>query len=368
MKKPFTILHIIWIILFGVSCATLPPAGDKVDLDKFSFNAQYIDLPRRALDTSYRTYFVKMEATPGVALSFLGEKPEEMVHISGWRRLVGNAHINVIPRCEEVLIDNSDIMERSEDLKDKNGVQIGTKKYYYVRITYTFAATVKVNDYKGNQLMNYSLANRENKQSYTTQEFSTYNDASYYWKYQFLIVTREIIRKEVSEALRQLGTTLSLNYGFTPIRVDDFLWIVDSKKHPEYDAHRKAWVTFKQAMFQMNSEEPLDEVIELMKPVITYFENVKKKYNSDSKGDRKIRYASCYNLAKIHYYLDDPDASMREAGLLMLADYDEKDGRRLEQSAGELKNTLRLNKMTTRHFPLNADQFMGPGAEVGSRW
>ena len=360
MKKS-CLFQVITISLLSTGCATLSGSGDNVDLDKYSFNANYLDLPHRALDTSYRTYYVKIEATPGVALSFLGEKPEDMVAITGWRKLVGNAHINVIPRCEEVLIDNTDIMERAEAIKDKNGVQTGTRKYYYVRISYTFAAQVKVTDYKGNILLNYSLANRESKQTFNTQEFSTYNDASYYWKYQFLIVTREIIRKEVAETLRQLSTDLTYNYGFTPRSVNDFLWIVDLKKHPEYYDHRKAWVNFKQAMFQMSCEQPLDEVKELMKPVIAYFENVRKKYNSDSKGDRKMRYASCYNLAKIYYYLDDPDAAMREAGLLMLADYDEKDGKRLEASAMELKNMLRLNKLTTRHFSINAEQYLGPG-------
>lgn len=65
-----------------------------------------------------------------------------------------------------------------------------------------------------------------------------------------------------------------------------------------------------------------------------------------------MRYASFFNLAKIHYYLDDPDAAMQAAGELMLNEYDEKDGRRLEAAATELKLLLKQNKFTSRHFPI----------------
>ena len=114
-------------------------------------------------------------------------------------------------------------------------------------------------------------------------------------------------------------------------------------------------------MFQMNAEEPLDEVRNLLAPVISYFEKVKKRYSSGSKADRKMRYASYYNLAKIHYYLDDPDAAMREAGELTMNGYDEKDGRGLEAAARHLKTILKLNKFSSRHFSLDAEKYSAPG-------
>ena len=106
----------------------------------------------------------------------------------------------------------------------------------------------------------------------------------------------------------------------------------------------------KQAMFQMNAEEPLDDVKKSLGPVIKYYESIKKKYSSNSKADRKMRYASYFNLAKIYYYLDEPDAAMREAGELSMNEYDEKDGKRLEAMATELKTILKLNKFHSRHF------------------
>lgn len=160
--------------------------------------------------------------------------------------------------------------------------------------------------------------------------------------------------------MNYLSNTLNENFGFSPRTVNDFLWILDSKRHPEYYAHRRAWMVFKQTMFQMSAEEPLDEIKRSLQVVINYYETIIKKYSSDSKADRKLRYASHYNLAKIHYYLDDADAAMREAGELMLNEYDEKDGMRLEAAATELKILLKQNKFSSRHFPLETEKYSGP--------
>ena len=116
----------------------------------------------------------------------------------------------------------------------------------------------------------------------------------------------------------------------------------------------------------MTPDQSLEEIKKMLQPVIGYFDKIKLKYNSGSKGDRKLRYAS-YNLAKIYYYLDDPDDAMAEAGELMINNYDEKDGRGLEAAAADLKQLLKLNKMKTRHFPIDTDQYIGPGF-VHSGW
>ena len=111
----------------------------------------------------------------------------------------------------------------------------------------------------------------------------------------------------------------------------------------------------------MSPDQPLDQVKADMKQVIDYFNSVKKKYNSNSKSDKKLRYASYYNLAKIYWWLDDPDAAMREANELVINGFDSKDGERLEAGAENLKEQLRSAKRDSRHFKLNIDEYQGIG-------
>ena len=80
-----------------------------------------------------------------------------------------------------------------------------------------------------------------------------------------------------------------------------------------------------------------------MQPVIDYFENAKKQYVTSSKEDRKMRYASFYDLAKIYLYFDEPEKAMTEADALAMNDFDERDGRALRQEALVLQNKLRKN-------------------------
>lgn len=99
---------------------------------------------------------------------------------------------------------------------------------------------------------------------------------------------------------------------------------------------------------------------EQLKPVIEYFERIKTEYTSNSKHDRKLRYASYFNLAVLYYYLDDPQKMMKEANCLVLNDYDTRDGKALEYSATGLKNLFQQANIYTRHFSIDTNTFKGP--------
>jgi hypothetical protein len=68
---------------------------------------------------------------------------------------------------------------------------------------------------------------------------------------------------------------------------------------------------------------------------------------------------SYYNLAKIYWYLDDPDAGLREANELVMNGFDAKDGKGLETGATNLKLQLRQAKRSSRHFRLNVEDYQG---------
>jgi hypothetical protein len=352
MKKVYTVLLSIFFTYIAYC--------QRVDLDKYNFNASYIELPRKAIDTGFRTFFVEIDASSGIQKDLEHENPGELIYIKGWKKLPGNGHVRIATRLEDVFIENIEVKERIEVLKDKEGKETGKRSHYYIQLLYTFAAYAKVTDYKDNRLATLTLADRDSRQIYKSQEFSSFIEASLYYKFKGFDLTKEIGKRAVRNAMYYLSNTMTNDFGFSHRSVNDFLWILDSKKHPEYIAHRKAWLAFKQAIFQMSAEEPLDEVKRSLVPVIRYYETIKRRYSSDSKADRKLRYASCFNLAKIHYYLDDPEAAMREAGELMVNEFDERDGRRLEAAATELRDIFRQSKYTSRHFPLEIDKYTPP--------
>jgi len=111
--------------------------------------------------------------------------------------------------------------------------------------------------------------------------------------------TPEVARADVRNtgALQDVSSMLTVNYGFTTRTVNDFMWILNTRKNNETEAHKNAFLIIKNALFRMSADQSLSAVRAEVQPAIDYFESIRKRFNSSSKSDRKMRYASFYALA-----------------------------------------------------------------------
>jgi hypothetical protein len=336
-----------------------------VNIDDYKFTTSYLQLPRKALDTNYHTFSVNVETGLTTVLGFKKEEMEQMIEIDGWKKLRYDAHVQLKARFEDVLIQGSEVIEKVDVIKDRAGKDSIKRSNYYVEVTYSFASSATLKDYKEELIQEIILGDRQQKRIYQTAYFDNLAEAKAYSKYGLLLLSTELTKRSIQDAITDLNNNLTYNYGFVEQTVTDFFWVLNSKNHPEYEAHRRAYIEFKKALGQLTCDGPLDQVRSEMKPVIDYFNSIKKKYNSGDKSDRKLVYASCYNLSKIYYYLDDADAAMNEANELVMNGYDSKDGRYLEAAAVNLKTLLRQTKFRSRHFRINVDEYKGP--EIASK-
>lgn len=286
--------------------------------------------------------------------------PEKSVLLDGWRKLPRDGHLNIKVRIEDMLPQSVSVKERVESIKNKTGQVTGTRTYYWQELIYTFAASAIINDYKGKHIRDEILADREFKQLYKSPEFPVRSLAEGYFVLNSLTVSKELFRNGVTRAMHALSERLTDNFGFKEVTARDHMWIVDSRKHEEYNAHRKAFRDLNDVIFAMNANTPIDNARVQLKPVIDYFESVKRKYPGTSKHDRKIRYASYFNLAVLYYYLDDPQMMMKEASGLVLNDFDARDGKNFERTAVWLKNQFLVSNINTRHFRIDTTSFKGP--------
>lgn len=335
-------------------------AQKKVDLDPYYFTAQYRSLPKLRLDSTYRTYNVEVEGTR-LMQNFLKEiDPEKTVILDGWRKLSNDGHLTIKIKLEDLLPESVTVNERIQNIKDKAGNITSTKIFYRQEVTYTFAATAAITDYKGTHIMDQALADRGYKQVYKSPEFAFKKMAEGYFLVNALTITNDLYRSCVNRAMHYLSERITSSFGFGDVTVRDKMWIIDSRKHPEYSAHRQAFQRLNEVLFSMNASNSIDGVREQLQPVIQYFEGIKKKYTSTKKHDRKIRYASYFNLAVLYYYLDDPQSMMREANGLVLNDFDTRDGKAFENSASNLKSIFQQANIYTRHFSIDPAKFRGP--------
>lgn len=362
------IFYLIAITAFISGCGSSAAVsnGDKVNLDKYSFSAAYRDLPTGGLDTSYHTYSVKIDYGFLSKLAIRRDELENQVTIDGWRRLQYDAHVQINLRFEDLIIQGSEVKEKVEIIKDKNGKETGKRSTYTVEVPYTFGAHVKITDYKGRFIESITLASRDQRRVHTSEVFPNEAEAKAYSKYGLLLLTPQLMRQSMNNVLDNLSSTLTYRYGYPERTVSDYFWVVSSRLHPAYADHQRAWSGFRQAIAQMSPDEPLDEVKRMMKPVIDYYNKAVEVYSSDSKGDKKMRYASHFNLAKIYWYLDDPDAALKHATELVINGYDPRDGRNLEAGATNLKTLMRQSRIYSRHFRVPVQEYQGPADVAGS--
>lgn len=352
MKKLY-ILTFYFLPLFST-------AQKSVDLDRHRFKVQYRSLPAMRLDSTYRTYDVQVETTQLMQSLLHDMSPENSVVLEGWRKLPQDGHITIKVRLGDLVPGSVSVKERVVTTKNGNGQVTGTKTFYYQEVVYTFAATTNIYDYKGMHVMDQELADRNYKQVYRSPEFALRPMTEGYFLVNSLAVTKELYRNSVNRAMHYLSERITDNFGFSEVTVNDYMWIIDSRKHPEYSTFRQVFRQMNEVLFNMDANTPIEGVREKLKPVIDYFEKIRRDYSSNNRHDRKIRYASYFNLAVLYYYLDDPQSMMREANGLVLNDFDTKDGKAFDRTATWLKNLFQQNNIYTRHFSINTASFKGP--------
>jgi hypothetical protein len=352
MKRTSTLFIFLFIVVLAQS--------QRVDLDKFNFSVSYRNFPAEPLPQAYKTYNIRIEAAPSLGIGYSTSSLTNEILIEGLKKTEGTGHITVLLILDDLVFERSEGKERIQISKDRSGNEI-KKSFFSTELTYSFSARASVYDYKGNNLISSKiLFDREQKRTYKTSEFNSPAEATDYYTNKGADLKYNLGKQLTAGVVQQLNAWLNSQYGYPEQRVNDILWVLNNKRHATYQEHQKAWNDFKNAIVLVNADNPVSKVKEKMKPVIDFYEKVKKQYTTTDKDDRKLRYSAYYNLAKIYLYLDEPEKAKAEADALAMNDYDERDGAYLRSMAEALDEMLRKNNASTRHFAVNTTSYEPP--------
>lgn len=356
-QNPFVKNHLTFL-LFLIPVISI--SQKSVDLDRHRFTVAYRSLPAIRLDSSYRTYDVEIGTTQLMQHFMQETDPAKSVRLEGWKQLDANGHLHIRVQLGDLLPGDVSVKERVVTTRNGNNVITGTKTFYHQEVTYTFEATAIITDYLGLHIGDEQLASRTYKRVYKSPEFTLRAMAEGYFLINSLTLTKELFRENSTQAIHTLSRRLNDNFGYEAVTSNDFMWVIDSRKHPEYDDWRNAIRQALDVLFTMNASDPITSARAQLQPAINYFEKMKRDYSSSSRHDRKLRYGCYFNLAVLYYYLDDPQSMMKEAHGLELNDFDAGDAKGFKQTATWLKTIFEQNNIYTRHFPVNTEQLKGP--------
>lgn len=324
-------------------------SAQKVDLDALPIDVSYVSYPQRPFSAEYTTYSVEYDIPASVATQLGVSAPQlksNCCQISGYKDVNKGGHFVVRISLETPTYGNVREMTSTYKVKDQSGKEV-QKTNYYILFNYAFQASIVIMDYKQaiiGKYTNISTVTNEGK----TQEFSTSAQMKEYWSKNSMTVIVPLWRKLLSNNIAQAGYILNSNHGYHNVSKEKAkLWILDSKKHPEFEAFQQHYETIKTAFGGMTASTPLNK--SALNSAITYFESLPNKYSADEKSDRKIRYAAYFNLGVIYYWLEDFENAAKNADLLVKNDYDKSDGTSLLSSIGRVKASLAANNAPNRH-------------------
>ena len=307
--------------------------SQSADLDREYFNVSYVKLPSTPiLENDKRTYSINLRG----------------VSIEGFSRVNYPGILDVNYNFNGTTVRNVKVDKIKHEKKDKDGKVTSTWYTYKAKASFTSSAGITVI----NALTKESNERAFQESSdYTSDEFSSYYKAERHYALNKYDIKSNHAAKHKSLIKNSVRYYLNSKYGYVPYtNQNEFLWILGSKKHPEYAKHHEAYQKVKEIFAKMKYDEPTDEIAKEVEPIIAYFNDVVPRFEGNKRKLRKVRYASYYNIAKIYYYLDMPEKVKEYAQKIIDNDYDKSDGKGFLRNADELIETLKRNEMDSRHM------------------
>src|SRR5215212_10302691 len=79
--------------------------AQRVDLYRFNFTASFRDFPDEPLPAEYKTYNVRIEASPSLGLSYSATNLENLVNIEGLKKVSGTGHITILAMLDDIVVE-----------------------------------------------------------------------------------------------------------------------------------------------------------------------------------------------------------------------------------------------------------------------
>ena len=157
---------------------------------------------------------------------------------------------------------------------------------------------------------------------------------------------RDIYLKKLSEEVAIVKQT----YDFRKKNESSFLINIDDKNRTEFTAFN---VEVSKAILTLQSlsyKTPIDSSRLSMIPTLNYFLTTAQSIDSADKSQKKIKYASLYNLAICQYYLELLNDSKRTAQEIIDNDYNKNDGKAIIEDVELLLKSMKASEQRSQHL------------------
>lgn len=322
--------------------------AQKVNLDREYLSVSHIYLPSAPiLDESLRTYIVDANVKDEYEKDELLKK----IKLHGFEKRSDAGTISVNIEISGIIIDAVELRKREKVNKDKEGNVTSTDKYYTPIITYKSSGYARILNETSGKTTSLVLGK---KSTYKASEYNSYKKASEYFKLNKENLTDKFQNEFINSIPFTVNKKLNNKFGYKPYISKALFWFLGSKKNDDYESQQESIKNVKSLLGKLDPNVPIsDELKAELQENIDYLMTMVTKYAKDDKKHKKMRYSSYLNVAQLYYHFDMPDKAIEYAEKLIANDYDKKDGKKIIKISNALKAEFTLNKMNTRHFPVD---------------
>lgn len=344
-------LFVFTLFLAGATTAY----AQKIDIDKKAVTTSLISLPRKDVDTSFHTfsYTFKGDITLPAWGMDMAQVKDTYFKLEGYQSVEKSGDLHLEANLPAIRFLDSNVESRVVKSKDKSGRETST--YYYKHVlSYDYGFSWKLVDKNGKELTNRLFSSPLTTiKKFNGEEYTEYKKAYESYNNNRAQVNRNIATKEINESLSNMYSVLNEYFGYKCTNVRFNIWLLDTEKHPEYEAMKKHFESVKAAYAAIDCHGLTPADVEALQPAIAYYKSIPEKYKADEKADKKLRYAAYFNLANIYLHLDDVAKVKEYSNLLIENDYDKGDGKDFIKDAENLIELFESKQVPSRRFPRN---------------
>lgn len=314
--------------------------GQSADLDPYFFTTQSRLYPNQQIPAEKRTYEVRETNRTNVEFNLQND-----VKVNGFTKST-TPFLTITVSFPFAMAMGDIVVESIADPNVANGRLYTAKRAFSADGRVTLEC--KEIDYKHYDLTNYARAFNSKQYNNEKQARDEAQALSNEW-----LSTASTELKNFAAA--KANYYANANFGFCGLETKARLYLLESKKHPEFENYRKQFQVVLNAFASVKFDSLPSDLETKLQPAISYFESIPTLYATDDKKHKKIRYSAYYNLMKIYYHLDNYEKAASYADLLIKNDYDEKDGKKLLELIEEMKALMKKFNQTNNHFTLSGE-------------
>ncbi len=327
MKK-----KLFYIVAFFYCCTCL---AQSTNIEKKPFKVSYIKLPTQPiLEDSRRTYSTN----------------SKFIFLHGFSKVNSGASLDITMDYQGISASEFEIERNLVERKDSDGNVTSSYYVYKVLVDFNSTATIQIVNAITGEAIEKTFSENNTLQS---DAFGSAEEAKKYYYDNGNTIKKRYRSEQWVRIIRRIRSYLNETYGYIPFENhNETVQILSSKKHPEYNAHQKAYDELRSIFERMQYKEPIDALALRVKPIIESFDEITQKYTTTKRKERKLRHASYFNLAKIYYFLDNPYKTREYALKMIDNDFNPSEGRSWLSKADQLKEKFEINQTLSRHFDI----------------